>query len=443
MLKKFTQQLERTKLLKPGRSYVVAVSGGRDSVVLLDLLSRLQEEWGWDLIVAHLDHAQREASADDARFVGTLADRYGHRYMLGILPPEQRSETDMRQARHEWLENIRHESGADKVLTAHHADDRLETALWHAMRGADRHGLTSLGAQRGLIVRPLIGFGRGDIVTYAASRGLEWREDVTNEDRSYTRNLIRHELLHYAPTRDPHYRHNLTSWLDHLDGLNTRIDRKLDLLVREIAAEIDGGFAIARVKFLRLNPIVQMNVLAYLARRVTGGIGLTEQNLAAAHNWFMRARSGSFSLALPGLLLVREYDTVKFVSRSARPEGAIDAGGTISLDIGEPIRVGRFELTLQPSRIQSDAPDTSLIPDSYFVRTWQPGDRMQPVGMSGSKKLQDLFTDRKIPRTERLTWPIVVSARNEIAVVPNLARDRRYSAKTRDQTAHKLEVKVV
>lgn len=442
MLQAFTRNIETSKLLAPQQTYVVAVSGGRDSVVLLDMLSRLQDAWGWKLIVAHLDHGQRPEAADDARFVGTLADHYGHKFMLGMLPRETMSESAMRQARYKWLEEIRRESDADRIITGHHRNDRLETAMWHALRGADRVGLTSLGAQRGVIVRPLIGFGRGDIITYAASRDLAWREDATNNDRAFTRNLIRHELLHYAPTRDPHYHNNLADWLDHLDGINDRITTKLDHLAAELAQPVDGGFELSREKFLRLNPIVQLNLLAHLARRINDGIGLTERNLNAALRWFASAKSGSFSEALPGLLLLREYDRVKFVSRSARPMG-VQESGTVALRHQQPVRIGRFELELQPAESASELSQNELIANTYFARTWQPGDRIHPLGMQGSKKLQDLFTDKKVPKTERLLWPVIVTAHNDIALVPDLARDRRFAPNEQRQPAHRLQVKVV
>jgi tRNA(Ile)-lysidine synthetase-like protein len=268
MLKRLEKTLMQEALLPEHGTYIVAVSGGRDSVVLLDLLHRLQEKWGWNIIVAHLDHAQRPSSSEDAAFVGALADRYGYKYLLGVLPRSLQSEGELRQARYNWLEEVRRESAADKIVTAHHQNDRLETAIWHSIRGADRVGLTSLGRERDVVVRPLIGFGRGDIITYAALRDLQWREDETNEDRSYTRNLIRHELMHFAPTQDPHYHNNLSGWVDHLEGINNRIAQKLDHLLSEISDEISGGYELDRAKFLRLTPLVQLNLLSHMARKL-------------------------------------------------------------------------------------------------------------------------------------------------------------------------------
>lgn len=441
MLQRFTNQLESSRLVTPGQTLVVAVSGGIDSVVLLDLLARLAQEWRLQLIVAHLDHRQRHNSSEDARFVGSLAAGYDAKYVLGQLPQAPMSEAQMRARRYDWLETMRRESDADAILTAHHLGDRLETAVWHAIRGSDRHGLTSLGLRNKYIIRPLIGFGKGDIISYAAARKLKWRDDPSNTDRRYTRNLIRHDLLHHAPVIDPYFHSNFTEWLDHLEELNSRIDTKLLALTERIAEPIEGGWAIKRSSFLRLNPLVQTNELAFLARSLTAGIGLSERNIESALDWCKAASSGSFSEALPGLLLIREYDSIKFVLRSATVSAA-NLEKAIQLSPDTPIMAGQFRLTLQPSKA-SRAQTFALTPQPYFIRNWLPGDRISPVGMSGSKKLQDVFSDSKIPRSHRLTWPLVVTARNEVALIPHLVQDRRFVPMGVDAPAHTLHVEVV
>lgn len=442
MLKRLDETLMQEPLLPEHGTYIVAVSGGRDSVVLLDLLNRLQEKWGWKLIVAHLDHAQRTSSSEDAAFVGSLADSYGYKYLLGVLPRSMQSEAELRQARYSWLEEVRQESGANKIVTAHHKNDRLETAIWHTIRGADRVGLASLGRERDVVVRPLIGFGRGDIITYAALRDLQWREDETNNDRAFTRNLIRHELMHFAPTQDPHYHNNLSGWVDHLEGINSRIDRKLDHLLSEISDEISGGYELERAKFLRLSPLVQLNLLAHMARKLTSGRSVTQRNLDAALKWFASAGSGSFSETLPGLLLAREYDRVKFVLRSATPE-SVAPDETQQIFLSQPLRFGKFQLELHPASVdESTHLATHLLePRTYYVRTWQAGDRIAPIGMQGTKKIQDIFVDRKIPRSDRLTWPIVVSEKNEVVLVPRLAQNRHFVPSGVAAPAHTLAVK--
>lgn len=440
MLDRFAQLLEKDQLMPAGESYIVAVSGGVDSMVLLDLLTQLSEGWGWNLIVAHVDHAQRPESMDDAMFVSQAADRAGHRFLLHRLRPGSGSENRLRNARHAWLEDMRQQYGARSIVTAHHLNDRLETAVWHAIRGSDRLGLTSLSQKSQNLIRPLIRFSRGEILTHAQLRDLAWREDRTNADRSYTRNLIRHELLHEAPTLDPHYHNNLSGWLDHLEVVNARIDSRLDHLSEKISTLKEYERSIKLSSFLSFSPAIQSGLLTYWARQWTGGTGLTQANVLTALDWIASAPTGTYTEALPGLILIREYDKVSLVPRSA-PVESLAPEGAVPLVLHEPVRYGHLRLTLVPA---DDHPDDIplMTSGSYLVRSWQSGDRIQPVGMQGSKKVQDIFVDQKIPRRQRHTWPLVVTPQNDIALIPRLARDRRF-ASSEHHTAVKLHVEEV
>jgi len=179
----------------PG-SYVVAVSGGVDSMALLDMLRRHSHDDGnWKLVVAHLDHGIRPDSAEDRRLVQATARQHGlpfvyHESKLG----KGTSEAMAREARYEFLHDVRRTSKASSIITAHHQDDALETAIINILRGSGRKGLSSLG-NRSDIVRPLLGVPKRDLVAYAKDQGLTWREDSTNRDEAYLRNYVRHRLL--------------------------------------------------------------------------------------------------------------------------------------------------------------------------------------------------------------------------------------------------------
>lgn len=206
--------------VQPGR-YVVAVSGGIDSVVLLDLLAR---QSGLFLTVAHFDHGIREDSDEDRRLVKERAAVYDLPYVfaMGKLGPNA-SEAAARQARYEFLHRVRLASGAGAIITAHHQDDVLETALFNLLRGSGRKGLSSLKSTD-VVKRPLLGMSKCELLRYAESKGIPWHEDSTNTDERYERNYIRKNLLPRFADTD---RRKLLQLIDGTALLNLEIESQI------------------------------------------------------------------------------------------------------------------------------------------------------------------------------------------------------------------------
>lgn len=202
---------------------IVAVSGGIDSVVLLDVLARVKQ---YELIVAHVDHGIRADSGEDAALVEKLAKKYNVPFMShNIELGEGASEADAREARYRVLRLIQQEANAATVATAHHQDDIIETMIINLMRGTGWRGLVSLRQHKNTL-RPLLHWSKADIVTYAIANNLEWREDSTNDDVTYSRNYIRYA---YVQRMDAKTRQR---WLDIYAtqlGLCEQIDRELQV----------------------------------------------------------------------------------------------------------------------------------------------------------------------------------------------------------------------
>jgi tRNA(Ile)-lysidine synthase len=177
--------------LEPGK-YVLAVSGGVDSMVLLNILAR---QTGLQLTVAHFDHGIRADSTEDRQLVQKIANQYGLPFVYNRveLGPGT-SEAVARKARYEFLHQVRVAARAQAIITAHHQDDMLETAVINMLRGTGRRGLSSLKS-RDRMVRPLLLYSKADILAYAKTHQIEWREDSTNRDETYLRNYVRHQIL--------------------------------------------------------------------------------------------------------------------------------------------------------------------------------------------------------------------------------------------------------
>jgi tRNA(Ile)-lysidine synthetase-like protein len=214
--------------LVPGK-YIIAVSGGVDSVVLLDLLVQKRRAYPatskqYTYTVAHFDHGIRSDSEEDRLFVQGLAARYKLPFVFdeATLGPHTSEET-ARNARYQFLERARRSSGAQAIITAHHQDDALETAIFNVLRGTGRKGLSALSSTAD-IRRPLLKIPKGDIVTYAKFRGLTWHEDSTNSDQRYKRNYIRHSVL---PRFTIESRQKLSELVERQRSLNEELDVQL------------------------------------------------------------------------------------------------------------------------------------------------------------------------------------------------------------------------
>ena len=197
---------------------MIAVSGGVDSMVLLDIL---QQQTGLELIVAHFDHGIRPDSAKDRQLVQQAAERYGllFEYGEGRLGPKA-SEATARQARYAFLHAVCKKYKAEALITAHHQDDLIETALLNLVRGTGRKGLSSLRSTP-LIKRPLLRLTKQSVMAYAVKNNIVWHEDITNQDTSYLRNYIRQNIV---PKLTKEARAHLVDLLTAMQGKNRELD---------------------------------------------------------------------------------------------------------------------------------------------------------------------------------------------------------------------------
>lgn len=213
--------------IKPGK-YVLAVSGGVDSMVLLDILAARP---GLQLIAAHFNHGIRDDAGKDEELVTAAVKRYGVKLETGHANLGSRaSEAAARTARYNFLYSIQKKYGADAVVTAHHQDDLLETAVINLLRGTGRKGLTAILANPS-VLRPLINVPKKEVLDYAQDHGIRWREDPSNRDLRYLRNYIRHRVI---PTLSPSQRQSLLRAIGNMAVRNLEIDEQIKVISRQL-----------------------------------------------------------------------------------------------------------------------------------------------------------------------------------------------------------------
>ena len=259
--------------LAPGPA-VVAVSGGPDSTALLDLLAQTRDAHQLELVVGHVDHGIHPDSAAVAGQVRALALRYGlpvHVGKLGLGP--EAGETRARAGRYQWLEALRAGLGAEVILTAHHANDQVETVLMRVLKGSGPAGLAGMASVRGHLVRPLLPFRHADLMRHLEQTGLKAWVDPANSDRRHLRSWIRTELLPAMRQRLPevdssflrlsHQAHRDRAAWDALLDVLPELDLRLETEGISVAASSLGGYD---------SPLVQAVILA-AARRAGCQLG--------------------------------------------------------------------------------------------------------------------------------------------------------------------------
>jgi len=267
-------------------TWIVAVSGGVDSAVLLDMLVESQTA---NLVVAHVDHGIREDSHEDAELVRRSAEQYRLPYELTELRlGPGTSELEARDKRYEWLDSLREKYNATAVATAHHQDDLIETIIINLQRGTGWRGLCSL-RETATRKRPMLILSKASTVSYAIERGLEWREDSTNDDLRYRRNYIRHGIM---PRIDSVARRELIKLYNAQLALRPEIENKVDEVIE--AAKREKG--LSRYWLIMLPEVVALEILRK---------------------------------ACDGALLPRQLSQLLLFAKTARPGAAHEAGDGI------------------------------------------------------------------------------------------------------------------
>ncbi|GAC1369299.1 MAG: hypothetical protein NVSMB39_1010 [Candidatus Saccharimonadales bacterium] len=271
----------------PGR-YILAVSGGADSMVLLEVLARAADLRDYELIVAHFDHGIRADSRLDRDFVEAAAARYGLPFEVDEGKLGRASEAAARAARHAWLEELSGRRGVGAILTAHHQDDLLETSLLNLARGSGRLGLAPMG-ESATIIRPLINLTRAELRDYAEQAHVTWREDPTNADISNPRNLLRHRLL---PAAAAAWCESYLKLASNMARLNTFIAQNICAILNDYVCP--EGYDFSRSFITSLSTAEREELLLAAARSLRPGLQLDRPLVTEIANFAATGRSGKY-----------------------------------------------------------------------------------------------------------------------------------------------------
>jgi tRNA(Ile)-lysidine synthase len=398
-------------LVPPDRPLLVLLSGGGDSVCLLDVALRL----GASVSALHVNYGLRAGADDDEGLCRELCTGLG--VPLTVERPELTGagnfQARAREVRYALAERLAEEDYA----AGHTATDQAETVLYRLAVSPGSRALYGMEPRRGRLVRPLLAVTRVDVRDYLRARGLGWREDPSNADRRFARARVRHEVLESLRELSPAAERTIAETARQLreegEVLAEAVDEALERLGRGPAVPLAGLRELpAAVRRLVLRRLVE---LAAGERRA---LSRPEAEEIAA-----LGTSGTKALELGGgLRAVCEYGMLRFaLADQAAPPGPVE------LSVPGRARFGDWEVEARLGAPGEVSVTAAALGERALVRAWREGDRMRPLGLGGTKSLQDLFTDRKVPRGLRRRLP-VVEAGGAIVWVAGVALDERFAA---------------
>lgn len=421
---------------REGDRVVVALSGGVDSTVLLHLLRFPLRELGLQVEAAHFDHRMRPESQHDARWVRGLCAAWEVPLSLGVSDEVLTSEGEARAARYAFLGRVREAVDARWILTAHHADDQIETILFRMARGTGLEGLAGIPETRAPgVLRPLLSLSRDEVMAYARANGLGYRHDPTNQALGPARNRIRHRVLPELERVHPGAREGILRLGRNAARLAEALNVLLDPVERQMGAseEKRGRWELDRMPWRSLTPEVQELLLHRWVRAVGGT--LSESGTAVALE-FMRTGSSGNAVALAGgIRLGRDFDRLWIEGRELsgagsgevhRPETLTIPGveeGTGAWGAGIPSHPGlQLRWGFGPQGGVEERFDPAGLVFPLYLRGWQPGDRIRTTG--GTRKVKEVLRECRIPRREREHVPVLTDGTGAVLWIPGRLRSQ-------------------
>jgi tRNA(Ile)-lysidine synthase len=461
------RRIEEHKMLVQGDAVVVAVSGGPDSVALLHILFLLSERYAWKLVAAHVNHQFRgEESASEAVFVANLAKQWGLPCEVAEIDvPAYIQQTSLngqaaaREKRYEFLHAVAQQYSAKSIALAHHADDQAETILMRLIHGTGPSGLTGMQEIRREkkveLIRPFLRIYKSDIEQHCLQHGLAFCRDSSNELRKYFRNQIRLDVMPMLRTYNDHLPESLNRLADMMQAEDDYMESAAQQFFAEQVTFESRCVRFSRQPFARLHVALQRRLIKLILDYLALGVEKVDfARIELMRNAILQDQTSNLKLDInEQLCMVREYDSIRFqapritVGAYAYPimleevELRIpEAGKKLIIHVCERKEISVDVISSSPLDTEAFF-DLDQLELPLLVRSRVTGDRMQPYGLNGTKKVKDMFIDAKIPPSQRDAVPLIVDAKGQVLWIPGLRHSNHAPVQT--ETVHMLHMKLI
>ncbi|MFA5326965.1 MAG: tRNA lysidine(34) synthetase TilS [Prolixibacteraceae bacterium] len=432
MIEQFLKYIREEKLFHSAQRILLAVSGGADSMLMLHLFASA----GFSVGIAHCNFGLRGAESDgDEQLVAEYCDQHNLAFYVKRFNTEEYAlqegisiEMAARDLRYNWFNQLLGQHEFDFLATAHHQDDVIETFLINLSRGSGIKGLSGIQAKSGRIIRPMLFTNREEILDYCEKMKISFRNDSSNLDTIYKRNLIRQEILPLMEQINPAFRKNALKTIDNLNETGQLFQQRMSEIRATVYSEDEQGAMIHIDKLLTLSPI--RTILFELIR----DFGFQAEQIDDIADSLTKESGRKFFSGAYRLVKDREYLLIS--PFSAKPDKVFYLDENCEkINFPLPLILERFDRT-RDFRFSTHAHVVDLDFDRLvfplIIRHWQEGEYFKPLGMSGLKKISDYFIDEKYSIPEKENAWILASGNQVVWIVGKRLDDRfKITAKTK------------
>lgn len=453
ILSQVKKTISRYNMIRKRDRIIVAISGGADSICLLDILAALANELDITLITAHFEHGLRPL---EDPFETALVCEYAQSLNLpfetekasGLDLTASSLEEKARKLRYDFFERVRKRYNADRIAMGHNLNDQAETVLMRLLRGSGIAGLSGIPPVRdNIIIRPLIETRREDILRYLEERELSYAVDSSNSDTRFTRNRIRQALIPEMTSYQPELIEMLARLSDHLREENSLVETWADEWIKDNLKKNENDEYLVDIRSVKLlhHALIKRIIRGIVKRYNNSMYGIESDHVQEIFDLLYNPKP-NIIMNLPGNLITRkEYNSLIFSYRSSCPDSFCyelkSSGETSIKEIGRTIVLE--ETVNSPDIIKADADvamlDKEMLSYPLTVRNFRPGDRFMPLGMKGHRKLKDFFIDLKIPADVRKQIPVILKD-DRIIWVGGYRIDDRFKVTTETKEILKISI---
>ncbi len=413
--------------LEPGDVVVVGTSGGPDSMALLYIMNEFKNIMDLKIVCAHVNHNKREESDQEQIDLEEFCKKNKIIFEWKKVEKwgDDNFENEARSVRYAFFEELVDSYGAKYLMTAHHADDLMETILMRIVRGSTLKGYSGFSRvveKNGYkIVRPLITLTKAEIEEFCNKNNIKFSVDKSNFDLKYTRNRYRHEILPFLKNENPNVHKKFIKFseilLENSEYINREVDKVFNKVFQNGVLEID--------RFIQLDKLIQTNIIYNILEKIYGDdlLIIGDAHVELIFNLINSNRSNSIVHLPNNVVATKAYNELVFNYNEEEYEDyEIEINDLVNLPNGKIIE--RLEDDINDNSNNIIRLNSKEINLPLYVRNKKEGDKMEVKGLNGSKKLSDIFIDNKIKAIDRHSWPVVLDSSDTIVWIPGLKKSK-------------------